>query len=119
MTALRHIPALLCLGVFVFSSTQAADLSTKAERTDYAETGRYAEVQSLCKAFADAHPDQVRCFSFGTSADGRDMLVLAANPGPEGPGPIISMMAKTVGSFPIPVVVVPGDLTDSDIDGLS
>ncbi len=29
------------------------------------------------------------------------------------------MMAKTVGSFPIPVVVVPGDLTDSDIDGLS
>jgi nucleotide-binding universal stress UspA family protein len=30
------------------------------------------------------------------------MLVLAANPGPEGPGPIITTMAKTVGSFPIP-----------------
>ena len=40
------------------------------------------------------------------------MLVLAANPGPEGPGPIITTMAKTVGSFPIPVVVVPGDLSD-------
>ena len=47
------------------------------------------------------------------------MLVLAANPGPEGPGPIISIMAKTVGSFPIPVTIVPGDLSDEEIDGLS
>src|SRR5258708_14544808 len=47
------------------------------------------------------------------------MLVLAANPGPEGPGPIISTMAKTVGSFPIPVTIVPGDLSDEEIDGLS
>jgi nucleotide-binding universal stress UspA family protein len=32
------------------------------------------------------------------------MLVLAANPGPEGPGPLISMMALgQAGSFPIPV----------------
>ena len=36
------------------------------------------------------------------------MLVLAANPGPEGPGPLISMMAQVAGSFPIPVVIVPG-----------
>ena len=42
------------------------------------------------------------------------MLVLAANPGPEGPGPLITMMAKTVGSFPIPVTIVPGDLSDED-----
>ena len=47
------------------------------------------------------------------------MLVLAANPGPEGPGPIIATMAKTVGSFPIPVIIVPGDLSDEEIDGLS
>jgi len=47
------------------------------------------------------------------------MLVLAANPGAEGPGPLIATIAKTVGSFPIPVVVVPGDLGDSDIDALS
>jgi nucleotide-binding universal stress UspA family protein len=47
------------------------------------------------------------------------MLVLAANPGPEGPGPIITMMANVVGSFPIPVTVVPGDLSDDDIDALS
>jgi nucleotide-binding universal stress UspA family protein len=47
------------------------------------------------------------------------MLVLAANPGPEGPGPIITTMAKTVGAFPIPVTIVPGGLSDEDIDALS
>jgi nucleotide-binding universal stress UspA family protein len=47
------------------------------------------------------------------------MLVLAANPGPEGPGPIITMIANVVGSFPIPVTVVPGELSDEDIDALS
>jgi nucleotide-binding universal stress UspA family protein len=47
------------------------------------------------------------------------MLVLAANPGAEGPGPIIAMMANTVGSFPIPVTIVSGDLSDEDIDALS
>src|SRR6202045_5490127 len=47
------------------------------------------------------------------------MLVLAANPGPEGPGPIISTMAKTVGSFPIPLTLVPGDFSDAELDRLS
>ncbi len=36
------------------------------------------------------------------------VLVLAANPGPEGPGPLIAMMAGVAGSFPIPVTIVPG-----------
>jgi nucleotide-binding universal stress UspA family protein len=47
------------------------------------------------------------------------MLVLAANPGPEGPGPIITLMASVVGAFPIPVVIVPGELSDVEIDALS
>ena len=47
------------------------------------------------------------------------MLVLAASAGPEGPGPIITTTAKMVGTFPIPVVVVPGGLSDEDIDALS
>ncbi len=46
-------------------------------------------------------------------------LVLAASPGPEGPGPLISMIAGAAGSFPIPVTIVPGDLSDEDIDALS
>jgi nucleotide-binding universal stress UspA family protein len=47
------------------------------------------------------------------------MLVLAANPGPEGPGPLVTLIAKAVGSFPIPVTIVSGDLSDTDIDALS
>jgi len=47
------------------------------------------------------------------------MLVLAASAGPEGPGPIITTTAKMVGTFPIPVVIVPGSLSDEDIDALS
>ena len=47
------------------------------------------------------------------------MLVLAASDGAEGPGPIVAMMAKLVGSFPIPVTIVPGGLSDVDIDALS
>ena len=46
-------------------------------------------------------------------------LVLAASPGPEGPGPLITMIAGVVGSFPIPVTIVPGDLSDEDVDALS
>jgi nucleotide-binding universal stress UspA family protein len=47
------------------------------------------------------------------------MLVLAANPGPEGPGPLIALMANTVGEFPIPVTIVSGGLSDQAIDALS
>ena len=47
------------------------------------------------------------------------LLVLAANPGAEGPGPLITLMADLAGSFPIPVMIVPGELSDADIDALS
>jgi nucleotide-binding universal stress UspA family protein len=47
------------------------------------------------------------------------MLVLAANPGAEGPGPLVTAMADTSGSFPIPVIIVPGALSDADLDALS
>ena len=47
------------------------------------------------------------------------MLVLAANPGPEGPGPLITMISSAVGAFPIPVTIIPADLSDGEIDALS
>jgi nucleotide-binding universal stress UspA family protein len=47
------------------------------------------------------------------------MLVLAANPGAEGPGPLVTTMAEAAGSFPIPVTIVSGHLSDADIDALS
>jgi nucleotide-binding universal stress UspA family protein len=47
------------------------------------------------------------------------MLVLAANAGPEGPGPLVTAMASAAGAFPIPIVIVPGELNDAEIDALS
>jgi nucleotide-binding universal stress UspA family protein len=46
-------------------------------------------------------------------------LVLAAGTGKEGPGPLVSGLGKTAGSYPIPVAIVPGRLTDEEIDALS
>lgn len=47
------------------------------------------------------------------------MLVLAANPGAEGPGPIITATAQAVGSFPVPITIVAGALSDGEIDALT
>jgi nucleotide-binding universal stress UspA family protein len=46
-------------------------------------------------------------------------LVLAASTGKEGPGPLVSNLGKMVGSYPIPIAVVPGHLNDEDLDALS
>ena len=47
------------------------------------------------------------------------LLILAANSGAEGPGPLVMQLTKTVGTFPLPLVIVPGDLSEGDIDALS
>jgi nucleotide-binding universal stress UspA family protein len=46
-------------------------------------------------------------------------LVLAAGTGKEGPGPMVGGLSKLIGSFPIPVAIVPGHLTDEELDSLS
>ena len=47
------------------------------------------------------------------------ILVLAAGLEGEGPGPLVSGLAKIIDSFPIPVTIVPGHLTDDELDALS
>jgi nucleotide-binding universal stress UspA family protein len=47
------------------------------------------------------------------------ILVLAAGTGKEGPGPLVSNLGKTAGTFPIPVAIVPGHLSDDDIDAMA
>ena len=46
-------------------------------------------------------------------------LVLAAATGKEGPGPLVSNLGKTAGTYPIPVAIVPGHLGDDELDALS
>ena len=48
------------------------------------------------------------------------ILVLAAGAAKEGPGPLVSSLAGgSAGTFPIPITIVPGDLSDEELDGLS
>jgi nucleotide-binding universal stress UspA family protein len=47
------------------------------------------------------------------------ILVLAAGTSNEGPGPLVTSLAKSAGTFPIPVAIVPGHLSDEDIDASS
>jgi len=48
------------------------------------------------------------------------ILVLGAGTGAEGPGPLVSAFAGALaGTFPVPVTVVPGDLTDEEIEALA
>src|SRR5262249_28132653 len=54
-------------------------------------------------------------------ADSEDIaaLMLAAGTSNEGPGPLVSSLAKSVGTFPIPVAIVPGHLSDEDLDSMT
>jgi nucleotide-binding universal stress UspA family protein len=47
------------------------------------------------------------------------ILVLAAGTGTEGPGPLVATIGRTAGDYPIPVAIVPGHLSDEEIDALS
>jgi nucleotide-binding universal stress UspA family protein len=47
------------------------------------------------------------------------ILVLAAGTSKDGPGPLVSSIGKTAGEYPIPVAIVPGHLTDEEIDALA
>jgi nucleotide-binding universal stress UspA family protein len=49
------------------------------------------------------------------------ILVLGASADPSGPGPLVSLLAAgaKAGTFPIPVTIVPGNLTLEEIAGLA
>ncbi len=57
----------------------------------------------------------------GLIEDDQDIaiLVLAAGAANEGPGPLVSSIVGKDAAFPIPVTVVPQNLSDEDIDSLS
>lgn len=47
-------------------------------------------------------------------------LVLAASSSSEGPGPLVSTLAaKSSGTFPVPIVIVPGAMSDEEIEALA
>jgi murein tripeptide amidase MpaA len=85
-------------------------LTTIAEQSGWIRTGRYDEVIQLCHAFQRKYPDKVRCSSFGTTPEGRPMLVLAAS----GDGALEPASAKKKNR---PVVLLQGGIHAGEIDG--
>jgi len=48
------------------------------------------------------------------------VLVLAANTGPQGPGPLVTALTgKSIGQLRVPVVIVPGNLSDEELESLA
>ena len=47
------------------------------------------------------------------------IMVLAAGTGSEGPGPLVAEIGKTAGTFPIPVAIVPGHLSDEALAAMT
>ena len=47
------------------------------------------------------------------------VLVLAAGTAKEGPGPLVASLANTADNYPIPVAIVPGHLSDEELDTMS
>jgi len=47
------------------------------------------------------------------------VLVLGAGTGRKGPGPLVTQLTKTAGSLPIPITIVPGDLSKEKLEAIT
>lgn len=99
-----------CLIACNVMAAPSAALTTKAERCEFQETGRYEEVITLCAAFQNAYPKQVRSIEFGRTPEGRPMLALVASRS----GALTAAEAKKRN---VPVLLVQGGIHAGEIDG--
>jgi hypothetical protein len=47
------------------------------------------------------------------------ILVLGAGTDNNGPGPLVSQLSKSSGTFPIPVTIVPGNLSKEQLEAIT
>jgi len=88
----------------------ATPLVTEAEQSGFLRTGRYAEVQTLCKAFAERYPKAVRCMNFGRTPEGRPMLALVASTSG-------ALTPAAAAQRQLPVTLIQGGIHAGEIDG--
>jgi len=86
------------------------ELATVAEKTAYAETGRYEEVDRLCHALGERFPDKARCFPFGQTPEGRPLWALVVHGG----GALTAEKAHAAG---VPVLCAVAGTHAGEIDG--
>jgi hypothetical protein len=95
---------------FATAASPPPTLTTLAEQSGDRRTGRYEEVERLCPAFQQRWPNQVRCFEFGRTPEGRPMLGLVAS----ADGTFDPEAARRAGR---PVVFMQGGIHAGEIDG--
>ena len=47
------------------------------------------------------------------------VLVLGADTDKKGPGPLVSQLTKNAGSLPVPITIVPGDLSKERLEAIT
>ena len=47
------------------------------------------------------------------------VLVLGANTGKKGPGPLVTQLTKNAGTLPIPITIVPGELSKERLEAIT
>lgn len=87
-----------------------AALTTVAEQSGFQRTGRYDEVERLCRAYAAQWPDRVRCVEFGRTPEQRPLLALIASD--DG-----ALDPATARARQRPVVLLQGGIHAGEIDG--
>jgi len=107
---MKRLPIYL---TFIFSSSisiAAENLTTIAEQSNFQKTGRYDEVETLCRNFQKNYPKLVRCQEFGRTPEGRPILALVATK----TNAFTPYLAK---EKHIPVTLIQGGIHAGEIDG--
>jgi hypothetical protein len=75
--ASHHLPIFLLLSsISSVVPSQASDLRTLAEKSDWTKTGRSDETARLCEQFQKTYPSRIQCKTYGTTPEGRSLKVL-------------------------------------------
>jgi len=90
--------------------TNDAALRTVAEDSDFVRTGRYDEVERLCRSYEHTWPDSVKCTEFGRTPEGRTLVALIASHS----GALTPEEARRRG---LPVLLMQGGIHAGEIEG--
>ncbi len=107
---MRWLAAVCIAFVSASATAKATPLSTIAELSGFRQTGRYAEVETLCAGMASTYRATVRCLEFGRTPEGRPMLALVASRA----GALTPQSARDRN---MPVVLLQGGIHAGEIDG--
>jgi len=98
------------LAVALAAAAARPDLATTAEKTAFERTGRYEEAVRLCRELERLHPRRARCFTYGKTPEGRELVALAAS----ADGVVRPLQARAKDR---PVILFQGGIHAGEMDG--